>query len=161
MQHDGTFQVVKVTLDSGESLEATAGHPFYIQGKGWNVAANRKVGDALQLHNGITLVIKTVETSTRFAKVYNFSVAQNANHFVWKDGVLVHNGNICGTDKVKDILKNRRGSVKDAPLPEGSPSWNEVLDIVILTYCCTFRGITPLRGVLSLLAGQTHYGTTG
>ncbi len=33
--------------------------------------------------------------------------------------------------------------------------------IVILTYCCTFRGITPLRGVLSLLAGQTHYGTTG
>ncbi len=128
MQHDGTFQVVKVTLDSGESLEATAGHPFYIQGKGWNVAANRKVGDALQLHNGITLVIKTVETSTRFAKVYNFSVAQNANHFVWKDGVLVHNGNICGTDKVKDILKNRRGSVKDAPLPEGSPSWNEVLD---------------------------------
>ncbi len=34
-------------------------------------------------------------------------------------------------------------------------------NIVILTYCCTFRGITPLRGVLSLLAGQTHYGTTG
>ncbi len=44
IQHDGTFQLVKVTLDSGESLEATAGHPFYIQGKGWNVAATLKVG---------------------------------------------------------------------------------------------------------------------
>jgi len=87
--------LVKVTLDSGESLEATAGHPFYIQGKGWNVAATLKVGDALQLHNGITLVIKTVDTSTRFARVYNFSVAQNANYFVGMDGVLVHN-NGCG-----------------------------------------------------------------
>jgi len=92
MQHDGTFQLVKVTLDSGESLETTAGHPFYIQGKGWNVAANLKVGDALRLHNGITLVIKTVETSTRVGRVYNFAVAQNANYFVGEDGVLVHNG---------------------------------------------------------------------
>jgi intein/homing endonuclease len=79
-------------LDSGESLEATSGHPFYIQGKGWNVAANLKVGDALQLHNGITLVIKTVETSTRVGRVYNFAVASNANYFVGMDGVLVHNG---------------------------------------------------------------------
>jgi len=91
MQHDGTVQLVKVTLDSGESLEATAGHPFYVPGKGWNVAANLKVGDVLRLHNGVTLVIKTVETSTRFAKVYNFAVAQNANYFVGEDGVLVHN----------------------------------------------------------------------
>ncbi len=91
MQHDGTFQLVKVTLDSGESLEATAGHPFYVQGKGWNVAANLKVGDSLRLHNGITLVIKTVETSTYVGRVYNFAVAQNANYFVGMDGVLVHN----------------------------------------------------------------------
>jgi RHS repeat-associated protein len=69
IQHEGTFQLVKVTLDSGESLEATAGHPFYIQGKGWNVAANLKVGDALRLSNGTTLVVKTVDTSTRFARV--------------------------------------------------------------------------------------------
>ncbi len=91
MQHDGTVQLVKVTLDSGENLEATAGHPFYVPGKGWNVAANLKVGDVLRLHNGVTLVIKTVETSTRFAKVYNLAVAQNANYFVGEDGVLVHN----------------------------------------------------------------------
>jgi intein/homing endonuclease len=95
IQHDGTFQLVKVTLDSGESLEATAGHPFYIQGKGWNAAANLKVGDALQLYNGITVVVKTVDTSTREGRVYNFAVAQNANYFVGKDGVLVHNSGGC------------------------------------------------------------------
>ncbi|GEM_PF-1082216 len=99
MQHDGTFQLMKVTLNSGESLEATAGHPFYVQGKGWNVAANLKVGDVLRLHNGVTLVVKTVETSTRFAKVYNFSVAQNANYFVGSDGVLVHNSCVELPDK--------------------------------------------------------------
>jgi RHS repeat-associated protein len=89
MQHEGTFQLVKVTLDSGESLEATAGHPFYVPGKGWNVAANLKVGDVLQLHNGITLVIKTVETSTREGRVYNFAVAQNANYFVGEVSYII------------------------------------------------------------------------
>jgi len=100
MQHDGTFQLLNVTLDSGESLEATAGHPFYIQGKGWNVAANLKVGEALRLHNGITLVVKTVTISTRVGRVYNLAVAQNANYFVGMDGVLVHN---CKTPKLKGI----------------------------------------------------------
>jgi len=96
MQHDGTFQLVKVTLNSGESLEATAGHPFYVQGKGWNVAATLKVGDVLRLHNGVTLVVKTVETSTYVGRrVYNFAVASNANYFVGMDGVLVHNSGGC------------------------------------------------------------------
>ncbi len=93
IQHDGTFQLVKVkvTLATGESLAATSGHPFYVQGKGWNVAANLKVGDVLRLHNGITLVVKTVLTSTYVGRVYNLAVTQNANYFVWMDGVLVHN----------------------------------------------------------------------
>ncbi len=57
--------------------------------RGWNVAANLKVVDALRLHNGITLVIKTVSTSTYVSRVYNFAVAQNANYFVGEDGRAV------------------------------------------------------------------------
>jgi len=113
MQHDGTFQLVKVTLDSGESLEATAGHPFYIQGKGWNVAATLKVGDALRLHNGVTLVVKTVETSTYVGRVYNFAVAQNANYFVGMDGVLVHNA-LCGSGDRPIARRNYYSSKKTA-----------------------------------------------
>jgi len=115
MQHDGTFQLIKVTLDSGESLGATAGHPFYVQGKGWNVAANLKVGDVLRLHNGITLVIKTVSTSTYVGRVYNFAVAQNANYFVGEDGVLVHNClNKKVADKLSDLIDNAHETAREA-----------------------------------------------
>ena len=55
IQNKGQYQFIKVTLENGEQLEATAEHPFYIQGKGWNAAVNLKIGDALLLHNGTTL----------------------------------------------------------------------------------------------------------
>jgi intein/homing endonuclease len=86
------YQMVKITLDSGESIEATAEHPFYIKGKGWNPANSLKVGQALQLHNGTTVVIKEIDTSVRLEKVYNLTVAHTHNYFVGEDGVLVHNG---------------------------------------------------------------------
>jgi len=100
-------------LANGEQLEATSGHPFYVPGKGWNVAANLKAGDVLRLHNGITLVIKTVSTSTYVGRVYNFAVAQNANYFVGEDGVLVHN------------------CIKATSLPvtrPGTPAWEKAVD---------------------------------
>lgn len=59
-------------MENGEQIEATVGHPFYVQGKGWNAAVGLKVGDALLLYNRTTLVVKTVDSSTRSAKVYNF-----------------------------------------------------------------------------------------
>ncbi|OQW86983.1 MAG: hypothetical protein BWK78_09460 [Thiotrichaceae bacterium IS1] len=93
------YQLVKITLESGDSIEATAGHPFYVQGKGWNVAANLKVGEVLRLYNGVTVVIKAVDTSVRSETVYNLSVANFHNYFVGSDGVLVHNS-------LKDLLKN-------------------------------------------------------
>jgi len=128
MQHDGTFQLVKVTLDSGESLEATAGHPFYVQGKGWNVAANLKVGDALRLHNGITLVIKTVETSTYVGRVYNFTVAQNANYFVGMDGVLVHNSkNRCNNVRHEELLNWSNEEIDYALREKINPKTSESL----------------------------------
>jgi len=83
--------LIKVTLTSGESIETTAGHPFYIQGKGWQAASTIKVGAALQLHNGTVVVVKTVDTSVRVERVYNLTVANTHNYFVGSDGVLVHN----------------------------------------------------------------------
>lgn len=31
-------------------------------------------------------------------------------------------------EKVREILKRKKGSIKNAPLEEGSPSWDEILD---------------------------------
>jgi len=62
IQGEQRYQLILITLDSGESIETTAEHPFYIKGKGWNPANSLKVGQALQLHNGTTVVIKEIDT---------------------------------------------------------------------------------------------------
>ncbi len=91
IQGEKQYQIIKITLNSGESIEVTAEHPFYIKGKGWNPANSLKVGQALQLHNGTTVVVKEIDTSVRLEKVYNLTVANTHNYFVGVDGVLVHN----------------------------------------------------------------------
>jgi hypothetical protein len=32
-------------------------------------------------------------------------------------------------ETVSDILKRKQGRIKNAPLPPGSPSWDEILDL--------------------------------
>ena len=32
-------------------------------------------------------------------------------------------------ETVRDILKRKQGRVKQAPLPPGSPSWDQILDL--------------------------------
>jgi len=91
IQGEKQYQIVKITLNSGESIETTPEHPFYIKGKGWNPANSLKVGQALQLHNGTTVVVKEIDTSVQLGKVYNLTVANTHNYYVGRDGVLVHN----------------------------------------------------------------------
>lgn len=42
--------------------------------------------------------------------------------------------------KVKDVLKIRKGSIKNAPLPPGSPSWYAIQDL-------TFKDISQRRNL--------------
>ncbi|MDM8562715.1 polymorphic toxin-type HINT domain-containing protein [Candidatus Marithioploca araucensis] len=111
IQGEKPYQILKITLDSGESIEATAEHPFYIKGKGWNPASSLKVGQALQLHNGTTVVVKEIDTSIRLEKVYNLTVANTHNYFVGVDGVLVHNCDL--GKKAKNILGDLIDSAND------------------------------------------------
>ncbi len=87
-----SYRMISLTFDSGKKVETTAEHPFYIQGKGWNPAGSLKVGQALVLHDGTTVVVEEVDSSARWEVVFNFSVANAHNYFVGGDGVLVHNG---------------------------------------------------------------------
>jgi RHS repeat-associated protein len=93
IQNEQQYQFVNITLDTGKSIEATAEHPFYIKGKGWNPASSLKVGQVLVLHNGTTVVVEEIDTSVRTEKVYNLTVANTHNYYVGWDGVLVHNIN--------------------------------------------------------------------
>ena len=49
---------------------------------------------------------------------------------VGKMGVLVHNtsGSLSGKT-VAEILKTKLSSIKNAPLPPGSPSWSQILNM--------------------------------
>lgn len=80
-----------MTLENGESIEATEEHPFYVKGKGWNPASSLQIGQALVLHDGTTVVIREVDTSVRFETVYNLTVANAHTYFVGRNGALVHN----------------------------------------------------------------------
>jgi RHS repeat-associated protein len=91
IQGEQRYQLIKLTLDTGESIETTAEHPFYVKGKGWNPASSLKIGQALQLHNGTIIVIKEIETRIRLEKVYNLTIANTHNYFVGENGILVHN----------------------------------------------------------------------
>jgi RHS repeat-associated protein len=91
IQGQQEYELIILTLDSGETIETTADHPFYIKGKGFYPANTLKVGQALQLRNSTVVVIQEISTETRFETVYNLTVANIHNYFVGQDGVLVHN----------------------------------------------------------------------
>ncbi|MFS0558362.1 polymorphic toxin-type HINT domain-containing protein [Brevibacillus sp. 179-C9.3 HS] len=78
-------------------IETTDNHPFWVEGKGWVVAANLQVWDKLQQSNGNTLTIdhiKIVKHDEK-VKVYNFTVADFNTYFVSDLGIWVHNINGC------------------------------------------------------------------
>jgi len=72
--------------------------------------------------------VKTVETGSRVARVYNFAVAQNANYFVGEDGVLVHNSkNRCNYSGYSDFLGWSDDEVNQAVKDKTNPKTGEPL----------------------------------
>ena len=95
-------RLVHITLESGETLTATAGHPFHTP-DGWRDAILLKKGGQLLLKGdgeppktGVaqarnTATIADVSINTRTVTVFNLEVANAHTYFVGKDGVGVHN----------------------------------------------------------------------
>ncbi len=96
-------RLVHITLESGETLTATDGHPFRTA-NGWRDAIMLKKGGQLLLkgdgeppkvgaaQTSHTATITDVSTETRSVKVFNLEVENAHTYFVGKDGVGVHNG---------------------------------------------------------------------
>ncbi|MNW46865.1 hypothetical protein D3C74_241790 [compost metagenome] len=102
-------EIYKVYIGD-EIIEATAEHPFWLDGKGWTEVKYLKVGDLLVTSGGATLAIDNIEKEPREATVYNFEVADFESYFVSNLGIWVHN---CA-------LQNVYKSIKDSPLyPQG------------------------------------------
>ena len=87
--------LVRLTLDDGQTLTATEGHPFKTA-DGWRDAIMLKKGGKLLLKGGDddaerTATITDMRTEQRTLPVYNLEVANGHTYFVGIDGNLVHN----------------------------------------------------------------------
>ncbi|MEN0054578.1 MAG: Hint domain-containing protein [Mucilaginibacter sp.] len=85
-----TLTMMVVELESGTLFEVTPDHRFLTHGE-WREIRELKPTDELENIVGQQVKIKNIESMTRNAVVYNFSVYDNENYFVTDDGILVHN----------------------------------------------------------------------
>jgi hypothetical protein len=112
-------ELIRVTLDSGAVITATATHPIRTT-EGWRNAKLLKTGGQLDLKAPAlaagdrtsaraTATIVKLETLVREQTVYNLEVANAHTYFVGDDGILVHNGRFARGKRLRDEVnrKNR------------------------------------------------------
>ncbi|AJQ96673.1 choice-of-anchor A family protein [Gynuella sunshinyii] len=93
---EGDKEIVNITLDSGEVIEATAGHPFYVPGlHDWVNAGELTLEQSLMDLDGENVTILKLVQTTEKTKVYNLTVANDHTYYVGEYGVLAHNAGIC------------------------------------------------------------------
>ena len=85
-----------VTID-GESIETTVGHPFYTTDKGWVGAGSLEVGDTVELSDGNSGEVESVEKNEldEPVTIYNINVMDYHTYYVGENEVLVHNVGDC------------------------------------------------------------------
>ncbi len=102
-QHDDdTIYTIYV---KGKKIEATGNHPFWVDGKGWVLVEDLKVGDILLQSNGEKLKIDQIDAEHRMETVYNFEVEDYHTYFVSDLGIWVHNEK-CNSDSKKKSYIN-------------------------------------------------------
>jgi hypothetical protein len=89
--------LLHITLSNGQTIQATAGHPFKTR-EGWRDAVLLKKGGQLLLGGEADAVeryatILEIREEVKTTAVFNLEVANLHTFFVGVDGVVVHNGN--------------------------------------------------------------------
>ncbi|MCY9704195.1 polymorphic toxin-type HINT domain-containing protein, partial [Paenibacillus alvei] len=109
-------EIYKVYIDD-EVIEATAEHPFWLDGKGWTEVKDLEIGDLLVTSDGSKLAIDKIRKEPLKARVYNFEVKDYNFYFVSNLGIWVHNCSIFGF-KLADV-PNMNKSQLLSNLPDG------------------------------------------
>lgn len=117
------YNLVLLTLESGEVIESTDLHPFYIVGTGWVEAKDLKLGDPLYRGDKGSISIAKIKREQRTETVYNLSVANSNTYFIGEDKVLVHNAK-CVTSRAKDLGYTTRIPPQKVPFDShGQPAF--------------------------------------
>ena len=138
IDREGDKEIVEITLASGELIQATSGHPFYVRNTE-NEWAWKDAGELLpesiliSLDGGELQVTSTVRT-IQYADVFNLTVNNDHTYYVGQNELLSHNSGSCiplsGINK-KHIL---RGEVNEFGYATGwyhrpsgdNPSWRRL-----------------------------------
>jgi hypothetical protein len=101
-----TNQIYVLTYETGNKIETTWNHPFYIEGKGWTEVRDIKLGDHSITLNGESIEITAIKIDNRNETVYNFTVEDEHNYYVG-DSVLVHNSSYDNKEKFDKVSQAR------------------------------------------------------
>ena len=96
------------TGNSQAVMHVTAGHPIYVEGKGWLDAENLQVGERLRRADGGMAKVLSIEQKhlDEPQAVYNFTVAGVHTYFVLDAKLLVHNVKKCDPRKYAPALES-------------------------------------------------------
>lgn len=107
---EGWKDLVEIAIDANDDgifewVEATAGHPFYVVGRGWTDADQVSDGDQFMSEDGVSVEVRDTRYSTRVAIVHNLTVDRLHTYFVATvdTAVLVHNAN-CSVYQMNQLI---------------------------------------------------------
>lgn len=96
---EGDKEIVDITLISGEVIQATSGHPFYVNNANgrwdWLDAGDITTQSILTNLNGDELQVASVDKYLKQLSVYNITVDNDHTYFVGEGEVLNHNAGKC------------------------------------------------------------------
>ncbi len=161
IQGEQEYTIVTLILENGETIEATAEHPFYINGQGWVHANQIKKGDHLFTLHKTELKVQNVIKRPFYGLVFNLTVATNENYFVGKKGYLVHNCGGSGPRRplVDDFLYKKHSSSVKLTSNVESGEYVYVMDVDSVVHIATngphmhpqvLGGNKPTRGAGTL-----------
>lgn len=76
---------------SGQKIQTTPEHPFFVDKKGWVHAEELSSECRLKTLDNHSLGVERIEHTSELTMVYNFEVENNHTYYVSKQGILVHN----------------------------------------------------------------------
>ena len=88
-----TDHLIHIGTSTGEDIETTENHPFYVEERGWVAASEVREGDQLHTEDGDVIIVtyNYDEWLKEPIKVYNLEVEGLHTYHVTVDRVLVHN----------------------------------------------------------------------
>ncbi len=103
--------IMVLTLSTGNVIEATPNHPFYVRGE-YRQAQDLRLGDTLFSKNDKIITLNRIFAKDTTVEVFNLLVADNDNYFAGADAVL---NTRCPLEVIRDNFKTLEANLlKDA-----------------------------------------------